>query len=255
MSIRPATLTEVVSRYWALEGTHNLRDVGGYPARAGSTRWHTLLRSDSLHRLPASSQRSLIEYGLQMVIDLRTEEESATAPDVFAYSDAVGYVHLPMLAPHIIDQHRAETLEDLYLILVERCQNQIGYVVSLLADGGAVPAIVHCSAGKDRTGLVIAVLQDLVGVDRETIVEDYLQTARHMAELRADLRSTAAQIGYNLERLDRMLECRANAIVSALDHIDSRYGGTREYVRAAGIEDDTLERLHSLLVESSNTAP
>lgn len=251
MSIRPATLVEEVSRYWPLEGTHNLRDVGGYPARDGMTRWHTLLRSDSLHRLPAASQRSLVEYGLQTVIDLRTEEEYATAPNVFAYSDAVGYVHLPMLAPHIIDQHRAETLEELYLILVDRCQNQIGYVVSLLADGGAVPAIVHCSAGKDRTGLVVAVLLDLVGVDRDAIVEDYLQTARHLSELRAELRSAAAQIGYNLERLDRMLECRADAIVGALDHIDARYGGTMDYVRAAAIENDTLDRLQSLLVESS----
>ena len=124
-------------------------------------------------------------------------------------------------------------------------------MVSLLADGGAIPAIVHCSAGKDRTGLVVAVLLDLVGVDREAIVEDYLQTARHLSELRAELRSAAAQIGYNLERLDRMLECRADAIVGALDHIDSRYGGTRDYVRAAAIEDDTLDRLQSLLVESS----
>ncbi len=251
MSIKPATLIEEVSRHWPLEGTRNLRDVGGYPARAGTTRWHTLLRSDSLHRLPAASQRSLAEYGLQTVIDLRTEEEYATAPNVFAYSDAVGYVHLPMLAPHIIDQHRAETLQELYLMLVDRCQSQIGYVVSVLADGGAVPAIVHCSAGKDRTGLVVAVLLDLVGVDRDAVVEDYLQTARHLSELRAELRSAAAQIGYNLERLDRMLECRADAIVGALDHIDSRYGSTRDYVQAAAIENDTLDRLQSLLVESS----
>ena len=90
MSIRPATLIEEVSRHWPLEGTRNLRDLGGYPARAGTTRWHTLLRSDSLHRLPAASQRSLIDFGLQTVIDLRTEEENATAPNVFAGSETVG---------------------------------------------------------------------------------------------------------------------------------------------------------------------
>ena len=90
----------------------------------------------------------------------------------------------------------------------------------MLADGGAVPAIVHCSAGKDRTWLVVAVLLDLVGVDRSAIVEDYLQTARYIVEARAELRSAAAQIGYNLERLDRILECRAPAMASALDHID-----------------------------------
>ena len=84
-----------------------------------------------------------------------------------ASSDRVAYIHLPMLAPHIVDLHRAESLEELNRLLVDRCQNQVALVVSLLAEEHRTPAIVHCSAGKDRTGLVIACLLDLVGVERE----------------------------------------------------------------------------------------
>ena len=159
------------------------------------------------------------------------------------------------LAPHIIDQHRAETLEELYRALVDECQSQIGYIISFLADCSAVWAIIHCSAGKDRTGVVVAVLLALVGVERDTIVEDYLQTKRYLNPIKSELRSAAAQIGYNLERLDRMLECRADAIKGALEYIDEKYDGTPEYVRAVGIEESAIGRLRSVLVENGLTRP
>ena len=244
-------LTDEVTRHWPLDGTCNLRDVGGYAAGDGAwTRWNTLFRSDGLHRLPDRSRRGLTDFGLQTVIDLRTEVEAATAPNVFATSGSIAYVHLPMLAPHIIDQHRAETLEELYIVLVEECQSQIGYAISVLANHGGVPAVVHCSAGKDRTGVVVAVLLDLLGVDRETIVEDYLLTKRYLGSIKSELRSAAAQIGYDLNRLDKMLECRADAINGALEHIDDRFGGTIEYVTASGVDGDALDRLRHGLVEN-----
>ena len=243
-------LVDEATRHWPLDGTYNLRDLGGYPAgQGGHTRWNTLLRSDGLHRLPTESQQTLIDFGLRTVIDLRTEAETATAPNVFATSDCVAYVHLPMLAPHIIDQHRAETLDELYKILVEECQNQIAYAVSVLADHGGVPAIIHCSAGKDRTGVVVAVLLDLLGVDREIIVDNYLQTKAYMRSIKSELRSAAAQIGYDLDRLDRMLECEAEAIKGALAYIDDSFGGSAGYVTAAGTEESALARLRMALVE------
>ena len=252
MIMRHSTATEAASRHWPLDGTHNLRDLGGYDASGGAkTRWRTLLRSDGLHRLPETSRRRLIDFGLRTVIDLRTDAETDTAPNVFADSEQVAYVHLPMRAPYIIDQHRAETLEELYRVLVEECQDQIGYVISVLADHGGVPAVIHCSAGKDRTGVVIAVLLDLLGVAREIIVSNYLQTKRYMGSIKSELRSAAAQIGYDLDRLDRMLECRADAIKGTLDYVDERFGGTVEYVGAAGIDQNAIGRLRSALLENA----
>ena len=252
MSISTIGVDQYTIRHWPLQGTQNLRDMGGYPTTNDScTRWGMLLRSDSLHRLPLESQGRLIYFGVRTVIDLRTEMEAATAPDVFARSDRVAYIHLPMLAPHIVDLHRAESLEELNRLLVDRCQNQVALVVSLLAEEHRTPAIVHCSAGKDRTGLVIACLLDLVGVERETIVEDYLQTRYYMQNLSQDLRSAAAQIGFDLERLDRMLECRGDVMDRTLRYIDQQYGGTAEYVRSAGVDQETIARLRSVLVHDA----
>ena len=252
MNIKSPGVDQYTIRHWPLEGTQNLRDVGGYGTIDDlSTRWGVLMRSDSLHRLPLESQGRLIYFGVRTVIDLRTETEAATAPDVFARSDKVAYIHLPMLAPHIVDLHRADTLEELNRLLVDRCQNQIALVVSLLAEENRTPALVHCSAGKDRTGLVIATLLDLVGVDRATIVEDYVQTRYYMQSLTLDLRSAAAQMGFDLERLDRMLECRADVMERTLRYIDERYGGTAEYVRAAGVDQETIARLRENLVHDA----
>ena len=252
MNIRTPEVDQYTIRHWPLEGTQNLRDVGGYATTDDSrTRWGVLLRSDSLHRLPLESQGRLIYFGVRTVIDLRTETEAATAPDVFARSDRVAYIHLPMLAPHIVHLHRADTLEELNRLLVDRCQNQVALVVSLLAEENRTPALVHCSAGKDRTGLVIACLLDLVGVERSTIVEDYVQTRYYMQNLSQDLRSAAAQIGFDLERLDRMLECRADVMEQTLRYIDQQYGGTAEYVRSAGVDQETIDRLRSNLVHEA----
>ena len=246
MSISTTGVDQYTIRHWPLEGTQNLRDVGGYATTDGTcTRWGVLLRSDSLHRLPLESQGRLIYFGIRTVIDLRTEMETATAPDVFARSDRVAYIHLPMLAPHIVELHRAESLEELNRLLVDRCQNQVALIASLLAEEHRTPALVHCSAGKDRTGLVIACLLNLVGVERATIVEDYLQN------LSQDLRSAAAQIGFDLERLDRMLECRGDVMERTLRYIDQQYGGTAEYVRSAGVDQETIARLRSVLVHEA----
>ncbi len=252
MNIKSPGVGQYTTRHWPLEGTQNLRDVGGYDTIDDlSTRWGVLLRSGSLHKLPLESQGRLIYFGVRTVIDLRSEMEAATAPDVFARSDKVAYIHLPMLAPHIVELHQADTLEELNRLLVDRCQNQIALVVSLLAEENRTPALVHCSAGKDRTGLVIATLLDLVGVDRATIVEDYFQTRHYMQNLTLDLRSAAAQIGFDLERLDRMMECRADVMERTLRYIDERYGGTAEYVRAAGVGQETIARLRETLVHDA----
>ena len=171
------------------------------------------------------------------------------APNVFANSEEVAYVHLPMLAPHIVSQHRAESLEELYKLLIDSCGAQVGDVITELGDRGGFPAIVHCSAGKDRTGVVMALLLELVRVTRDQIVEDYALTKRYVTPLYEELRHAAAQIGHDLGRLESMLGCNRKAIREALEYVDSRYGGVGEYVRSLGVDEGTLARLRSALVE------
>ena len=167
------------ARHLALDGTRNVRDVGGYPASGGRrTRWRTLLRSDELTRIPEATRTALEDLGLRQVIDLRWPEELVTAPNAFRRSGVVRYTSIPLLAD---DPTPHSGLAGMYRHVLDARGTQLVDVVrALLVDDG-LPAIIGCAAGKDRTGVTIALLLDLVGVPREVIIDDYALSARYFA--------------------------------------------------------------------------
>ena len=134
------------TRHLPLEGTHNLRDIGGYPTRDGrTTRWGQLFRSDSLHCLSPSGQALLIEQGLRTVIDLRHDTELQKAPNVFAASDAVAYVNIPLFAdltPRSGMRASVNTLADLYKTALDTCGRPLAEAFTVLSNGG-FPALIH----------------------------------------------------------------------------------------------------------------
>ena len=166
-------------RHLPLDGTRNVRDVGGYATTTGrATRWRTLLRSDELTRIPEHAQQELLDLGLRQVIDLRWPEELERSPNVFVESPVVRYTSVPLLAD---DPTPFAGLAGMYLHVFDARAPQLADVArALLADGG-LPAIIGCAAGKDRTGVSIALLLDLVGVPTEAIVEDYALSAGYFA--------------------------------------------------------------------------
>ena len=167
------------ARHLPLDGTRNVRDVGGYPAAGGRrVRWRTLLRSDELTRLPAHAQEALVDLGVRQVIDLRWPEELERAPNVFVRSDRVRYTPISLLAD---DPTPHGGLAGMYRHVFDARAEQLAEVVrALLADDG-LPAVIGCAAGKDRTGVTVALLLDLVGVDHATIVDDYALSAGYFA--------------------------------------------------------------------------
>jgi len=227
------------SRHLPLEGTRNVRDVGGYPARGGRrTRWRTLLRSDELTAMPAHAQEELIELGIRQVVDLRWPDELVEAPNVFARSGAIRYTTLPLLAddptPHV-------GLAGMYRHVFDARAPQLAAVArALLADDG-LPAIVGCAAGKDRTGVVIATVLDLVGVPTPVIVEDYAISARYFSEPVSRIDPP----DWRHEPLS--LESPPEFMAQALEHLDRAHGGARELLRRQGISaadiDELVERL------------
>ncbi len=174
-------MTEVEpSRHLPLDGTRNVRDVGGYPAASGRrTRWRTLLRSDELTTLPPHAQEQLVDLGLRQVIDLRWPDELVLSPNAFAGSRSIRYTSLPLLdddpTPHAGQQ-------GMYRHVFDERAPQLADVARALLDADGLPAVIGCAAGKDRTGVVIAWLLDLVGVPTPIIVEDYAMTARYFAD-------------------------------------------------------------------------
>jgi protein-tyrosine phosphatase len=228
-------------RHLPLEGTRNVRDVGGYPADGGRrTRWRTLLRSDELTALPPHAQAELIRLGLRQVIDLRWPDEAERSPNVFRRSASVRYVNLPLL---VDDPTPHAGLAGMYRHVFDVRATQLAAVARSLLEPDGLPAIVGCAAGKDRTGVTIALLLDLVGVPTEVIVEDYALTAGFFATPR----SLVAAPDWRHEPLD--LENAPELMADALAHLDRAHGGARALLRREGLADAELDRLVDRLTE------
>ena len=231
------------ARHLVLDGTRNLRDVGGYPAASGRRiRWRTLLRSDELTRLPVRTRDVLEALGLRQVIDLRWPEELLLSPNTFAGAPAgpVRYTSIPLLAD---DPTPHAGLAGMYQHVLDARGSQLAEVVrALLAEDG-LPAVIGCAAGKDRTGVTIALLLDLAGVPRDVIVDDYAISAHYFASPVTHIERDDWRSG------SLVVDSPPEFIESALAHLDERHGGARSLLRAHGITDGEMDRLVALLTE------
>ena len=246
-------------RHLDLEGAYNIRDIGGYRTKDGRlTRWNTLLRAGSLHRLPPSSQAALIGYGVRTVIDLRTAEEAQQAPTVFAASSDVGYHHQDMIGDTPLEEVAGfpsdalsfNRIVEIYTKTLDRRQPQFCKTLATLAEPGVLPAMVHCAGGKDRTGLIIALLLGVVGVPEETIAEDYALSARFLLDryFTEEAPPGVSASNYTWEDYQRE-NCPPESMLDTLSYLGERYGGVEGYVRAIGLTQDQIDSLRAALVE------
>ena len=244
-----------------LEGAYNIRDLGGYPTLDGRrTRWGSFLRADGLHALTVESQDALIDYGVRTVVDLRLTREVEPRPNVFAARPEVSYHRENVLGDDFLEAAFpdvgavASRLGDIYTMVLDERQPVLRRVLGLLAGSGPSVAMYHCTAGKDRTGVVSALLLGLAGVPHETIAEDYALSARFLLDRYLDLLATGEM------RTERPLEeitwqtyrdefCPQSAMLRVLRHLDDRYGGFEKYVRSIGVTPAEIEAIRTGLVE------
>lgn len=253
----PALLSSVAAedkaRLIDIDGVANLRDVGGYLTKDGRrVRSGRLLRSASLHLLDEDGQQQLISRGLRHVIDLRHDHELEQAPNVFRESEKVKYQNVSLfagLSPERLPIGAIPTLLEMYLELLQDSQDLIVQAIEPFASGET--ALVHCSAGKDRTGIIVALLLDLVGVERETIVHDYTLTDIYLEPLRDTFRDYARQAGHDMVQYEHMISCRPEYMRDFLDHLYEHYGGARNYLLQAGLSE---AQLHSIVDELTESA-
>jgi protein-tyrosine phosphatase len=248
-------VTRATDRHLPILGTRNLRDIGGYDARDGRrTRWGTLFRSDHPEEaLPPASQQALIDLGIRTVIDVRSTEERDRYPNVFQVSDEVTYRHLPMREEDVAAG--AETLADIYSILIDQRQEQIVGAVRALTEPGALPALLHCAAGRDRTGIIVALALSAVGVDTATIVDDYgLSDQCYRTRWTQPDEPGAQPVAVEVDDPAWRLDCPPEAMSETLEHVDRAYGGARAYLLGAGLGREELERLEEVLTEPTGRA-
>jgi protein-tyrosine phosphatase len=229
-------------RHLPLDGTRNLRDVGGYPAGPGRhTRWRTLLRSDELTRLPPGSIRRLHELGLRQVIDLRWPEELERSPNVFRDVPGVRYRSIPLLRD---DPTPHDGLGGMYRHVFDRRASELATIVRALLEEDGLPAVIGCAAGKDRTGVTIALLLDVVGTPLDVIVTDYARSAHHF-------RTPVSRVDPDDWRHPPLeVDSSPELMASALDHLHHRHGGSWALLRGEGVTEHELRQLVNRLTES-----
>ena len=255
---------ELLARRLPLAGTMNLRDVGGYPTNDGSSiAWRRLLRADALHHLDDNGRKVLSELGLRTSIDLREPDERASAPD--ALDDNVRLVSIPFFSylppgptPDVveaIDRRTLTSLEETYRLLVHRRAPVLVTALHELVADGALPAVVHCTLGKDRTGVLIALVLGALGVPDEIIAADFAASALFLTEeYRVQAAARAAAAGNDPNRLRAMLQCDPELILGVLDELRTSYGGVVPYLDRHGFGDGEVVHLRELLLADGDDA-
>jgi protein-tyrosine phosphatase len=251
----------VKRRHVVLEGAHNFRDLGGYATADGrSLRWGILYRSDALADLTDADVAKVGELGLKLVCDFRGPSEKADAPDRLPKTDPpqVAELEIGVDAARFRERMLSGDLDDLDLVEANRLfatsyTAQYAAMFERLTRPQNLPALVHCTGGKDRAGFGSALILHSLGVPLETVYEDFLLTNHYTADriekgiwmvrvmslFRADPDKLRALMGVARENL-----------AAAFAAIDETWGSFDAYRRdALGLSDETLHAFRSLTLE------
>ncbi len=240
------------NRPFPVEGTYNFRGMTGYPAADGRVRNAKLFRSDALHRLNDVGRNQLSDLGIGLIIDLRDRTELEKSPSRLE-GLPVDVRHNPIFEEgNVPGGKEIAGLLDIYLLMVRNHASQLTQAVRLIADSGTTPVLVHCTAGKDRTGLVIALALLAAGVDREQVILDYTASEENLRGewSEAMLAAVAAHPDFNNagSELHSIISASpAQVLRSALDLVDELYGSPAGLLKAHGFSDDDLNRLTGVL--------
>jgi protein-tyrosine phosphatase len=240
----------VTERRLAWDGCVNVRDLGGHPTvKGGRTAFRAVVRADSIRHLSDGGWGALVEYGVRTIVDLRSPIELEDDPprDV-----PVEVFHIPLFDP---DDHEAMAAIDAwpttlgaYREILERFRPNFALAIRAIAQAPEGAVLVHCMGGKDRTGLVVALLLTLVGVPPEEIAEDYGLSAVNLAALSERWIAEAVD-EVQRERRRRVIRGDPGTMLDVLAEIETRYGSVRSYLLAGGATEAELERARARLVE------
>ena len=242
-----------MTRTLTWDGLENVRDLGGIPTEGGSsTRYGAFVRADNVRRL--RDARTLVDYGVTRVVDLRfpaeLEEDVLDAlPVEVAHVSVLGVwddAYTEALKARMSTAEPADYLRWSYLDFLDRFRPNFGVALGLIADAPPGVVCVHCVGGRDRTGLISALVLRLAGVSIGDVGRDYAESETRLAESHARWVAGAAD---EQERAYRLVFAHAPAIVmeQVLAALEEEHGSVRGYLLAAGAEVAALDRLRARL--------
>ena len=220
-----------------LTGASNVRDLGGYPTLDGKkTKMGRFIRAAGLEGLTDSDIQILLDYGVKVNLDLRTTSESQRWPDRLLSIPEIAYYQVSLLdgldlvnPPH--------SLSALYTEALDQCKPYFKTSFELMTQYLDNPFLFHCSAGKDRTGMIAALLLDLAKVDTELIIANYTESVNNLGPL---IEKFAQE---NDPKLRAFLSSNRTDIEPFLKNLEAQYGGSEGYLQVIGLSEKNIEDL------------
>lgn len=246
-------------------GVINFRDVGGYKTKDGRiTKWGKLYRSGALLDLGEADLAYLQQLGITAVCDLRSAEESDKHPDQLP--ENIIYQKLPVLDlarwtkwrglfAVLFDREKLHEfmIEGYTKVMIDDNPQVVRHIFERAATADSLPLLVHCTAGKDRSGSLIALLLHSLGVPKETILADYTLSNHYFAQFKTLIEPDIAglrRVGIYADDLHALLIVRRRLIEAMFAHIDAQFGSFAKYLKThVGVDDTILERVRKNLLE------
>ena len=245
-----------------LEGAINFRDIGGYRTANGQhVRWNRIYRAGQLGHLTDEDMNQLEALGIQISCDLRSQEERDEQPDVLP--DSVRYLHYPIQTNEtraqqirrlVLNRGRMDSfMQEAYIqVIVDANADVYAQIFELVADEDNLPLILHCTAGKDRTGVGVALLLSYLGVPDDVILADYSLSNKYFEDfvnVGEDAIRSVSRLGLSVETLLPLFTADPSILEGTLTHIRKRYGSVHDYlINAGGISEETLKRVRQNMV-------
>jgi protein-tyrosine phosphatase len=246
--VRLSVNTMVMKSSTLIPGTYNSRDLGGLPATGGDVRVATIIRSDAPLNLGVPGRAALRELGVRTAIDLRQPVERRLDPPDFE-DLGLDVRRLPILGEGF-KRATELTMGEVYRHVLQERGANLTAVLRVLAEPDATPAIVFCSAGKDRTGLVSALILGALGVDEDAIVADYALTEQNMRGPFLEwITRRARAAGINEQELAVKVGSSPILMRESLDWLREHHGGPVGFLRHHGMTDPELAALRGRLIE------
>lgn len=231
----------------------NARDLGGLPSASGEvTAWRQVVRADNLNKLAAAGVAALVAYGIRTVVDLRDPRELEKYPNPLAATPPHGVVftNVPLISDAEWEaiRDRAQNTEG-YVLTARLSHRNITSAVAAVSEAQVGGVVIHCHAGKERTGIVAALLLSLAGVPDDRVAADWAASDAYLQPLYEEWLASETDPSIRAKRA-RGFVTRAEHILDVLAYVRRTHGSLEDYLIAGGLNADQLGRARRRLVSS-----
>jgi protein-tyrosine phosphatase len=238
-----------------MDGMYNYRSLGGYLDSEGNlVRNDRLYRSDNPKNLSDADMIILKDLGIGLTVDLRRPNERKKDPSDLVHVMNIPECHIDLIGGITGENRPVINLTQYYIKMVEQAKGCLIEIVrTIMTTVLSSPVVFHCTAGKDRTGLVSVLLLSCLGIGRKDLIEDFLATGPLITSLLHELRAKR-EPEMPEDIYEAFLACQEKDIFALLDHLEEHYGGGLSYCRINGLEEDVIVQFRTCMLEPQRIA-